>query len=261
MRNTFKIVLITIALGAQLRAVDPFVEFNTSMGAGDPAMSALYEECIRELKEQSDWFRFIGSFTGKAAWQICKQGYEVFKMHWGEDKRGPRIPKIIHQIWIGPRPFPEKYKAWQKTWQSLPGWTYKLWTDEEVESFPLINKELYLQEKNYGARADILRIEILYQEGGLYVDTDYECIKSEIFDELHELYDFYCGMSPLDGKAILINNALIGSIPGHSILKGYIDTLKLVDDTVQCSLEQPENLIIRGPAHFAQSVLTNAHEG
>ncbi len=51
-----------------------------------------------------------------------------------------KIPKMIHQIWIGPHPLPEKYRAWQSTWQSLAGSTYKSWTDKEVKDFPLVNK-------------------------------------------------------------------------------------------------------------------------
>ncbi len=68
-------------------------------------------------------------------------------------------------------------------------------------------------------------------------------------------------MSPLDGKALLINNAIIASIPGHPILQGYLDSLKNIDPSIQCSLDQPENLIYRGPAHFAKSVIAHAHKG
>ena len=58
-----------------------------------------------------------------------------------------RIPRVFHQIWVGPRPLPEKYKRWQKTWQSIPGWTYKLWTDVDVVQFPLINQKAYYERE------------------------------------------------------------------------------------------------------------------
>ena len=33
-----------------------------------------------------------------------------------------RIPKIIHQIWLG-SPLPERYKQWQRTWtDNHPDW-------------------------------------------------------------------------------------------------------------------------------------------
>ena len=34
-----------------------------------------------------------------------------------------RIPKIIHQIWLG-SPLPEKYLAWTHTWMGWHGWEY-----------------------------------------------------------------------------------------------------------------------------------------
>jgi mannosyltransferase OCH1-like enzyme len=66
----------------------------------------------------------------------------------------------------------------------------------------------------------------LYRFGGLYVDTDFELLQPEKLDSLHKACDFYCGLTPLDCQAFLINNAIIGSIPGHPILKACITSLK-----------------------------------
>ncbi len=234
------------------------ISFETSLGCDNPTTQKLYQEMIEQLTDQqSSWFRFIGTHKPEYALEVCKKGYHLFQT---AQATHTRIPKIIHQIWVGPRPFPKRYQKWQETWQAL-GWDYKLWTDKDVASFSLINKKLYYAEKNYGARADILRIELLFHIGGLYIDTDFECINPSEFERLHKTYDFYCGMSPLDGKALLINNAIIASVPGHPILKAYIDSLQDIDPSIQCSLEHPENLIYRGPAHFAQSVISHAHTG
>ena len=252
-----KIALALLIISTTSIANIKQVSFETSMGAYGSTTKELYVELLQELEnKESSWFRFIKPCNALNAWLTCKQGYTIFLT---AQPTETRIPKVIHQIWVGPHPLPKKYLQWQKTWQAL-GWTYKLWTDKEVEVFPLINKDLYYNEKNYVARADILRIEILYKEGGLYVDTDFECLRPEEFARLHKCYDFYCGISPLDGKALLINNAIIASIPGHPILENYIYSLKNVDATIQCSLKKPENLIHRGPAHFAQSVLAHANK-
>ncbi len=121
------------------------VSFEDSLGINNSTTKKLYVELMQELSNnQSPWFRFIRPFTGLEVLSICKQGYQTFLT---EKPTGTRIPKIIHQIWVGPRPFPFKYLQWQKSWQAL-GWTYKLWTDKEVEEFGLINKELYRNEKN-----------------------------------------------------------------------------------------------------------------
>jgi mannosyltransferase OCH1-like enzyme len=40
------------------------------------------------------------------------------------------IPKVIHQIWIGPKPAP---KQMMQTWKEKhPGFEYILWNEEEI---------------------------------------------------------------------------------------------------------------------------------
>lgn len=135
----------------------------------------------------------------------------------------PRIPKIIHQIWLGNNgKLPQKYHFLQKTWlKNHPEWEYKLWTEKELEKFGLINKKLFDEVNNYGGKADIARLEILYRIGGLYVDTDFECTKP--LDIFHHICDFYAPITYCDEARL--TNALIGAVPGHPILKSCIDAL------------------------------------
>lgn len=161
-----------------------------------------------------------------------KEWQQVRRMYPREDFNRPvsgigRIPKKIHQIWLG-SPFPEKYRRIQQTWIDLhPDWEYRLWTDADVAAFGLRNKELYDRAVNWGQKSDIFRYEILYREGGLYIDTDFECVKP--FDILHELFDFYTGIMrdrPLGpGEKPMIANGLIGTIPGHPIIKICIEKM------------------------------------
>jgi mannosyltransferase OCH1-like enzyme len=49
----------------------------------------------------------------------------------------------------------------------------KLWTDEEHDfSGFKLNNIIADKELNPGLRADALRLEILYNYGGIYLDTD-----------------------------------------------------------------------------------------
>lgn len=133
----------------------------------------------------------------------------------------PLIPKVIHQIWLG-SPFPEKYIAWRDTWLQLhPDWKYILWTDKDIEKLNLVNKKMYMTSSNYGEKSDIARVEILYRFGGLYIDTDFECLKS--FDVLHHCCEFYAG---LDEGPTAAFNGLIGSRKHHPLLKAYIENMK-----------------------------------
>lgn len=132
-----------------------------------------------------------------------------------------KIPKIIHQIWLGSK-LPDGYKKWQSSWKKHhPTWKYILWTDEKVKGLKLHNRAQFDKTKNFAEKADILRYEILYQMGGLYVDTDFECLRP--FDKLHHVAKFYMGVCNRPG---LTCNALIASVPGHEILKQVVHRLK-----------------------------------
>jgi len=159
-----------------------------------------------------------------------------------------RIPKIIHQIWLG-SPLPKKYKKFQKTWiKHNPDWEYKLWTDKEIAELNLTNKQMYEAESNYGAKSDIARYEILYRFGGLYVDTDFECLKP--FEIFNHCFDFYVGIYFTRYK---INNAIIGSISHHPILKECIETL----NTERKLYDTSDHNIIHntGPIHLYKAFI------
>ena len=98
-----------------------------------------------------------------------KEVIDLFKKIYDKNAPGvversetPKIPKIIHQIWIGGH-LPDPYKDLQKSWEEKnPGWTYKLWTDVDVIKLKLFNQDLYNAASNTD-KADILRYEILYR--------------------------------------------------------------------------------------------------
>jgi len=157
-------------------------------------------------------------------WQQVKDLYDTYVIDKVEHAEQVRIPKIIHQIWLG-SPLPEKYYDWQETWQKYhPDWEYKLWNEKDIEEFGLINKYWYDQTPNLGQKSDIARYEILYRIGGLYVDTDFECTSP--FDVFHFTSDFYAGIMQCHGGFELCN-ALIGSAPGHPILKACIEAINI----------------------------------
>ncbi len=256
------IITILISYTVGLLAYDASdVSFEDSLGSNDHYFQSYFNELKKRLDHPTDkWFSFLGPYAGKDSLQLFKELYTSYPSDDHCRKDRPCIPKIIHQIWIGPRPFPERYKAWQKTWQSLEGWTYKLWTDEDLKSFRLINQRLFDEEKNYGARADILRIEILNRFGGLYVDTDFECLNLEAFDILNSCYDFYCGIIPIDCKALLLNNAIIASVPGHPILEGIIDNLQSIYDEVEQG-KTGQVIIRKGPGLLSRMFVKYANKG
>lgn len=155
----------------------------------------------------------------KAQERLYREIYEksVLKVLSNGNSENTTIPKVIHVIWIG-SPFPEKYVEWQQTWKELDGWEYRLWTDKEVADLNLVNRDLYDASTNYGEKSDILRYEILYQFGGLYVDTDFVCYNPDYLEAFHHSLDFYIGVEPIEYFPFRIGNAIIGCAPQHPFM-------------------------------------------
>jgi len=160
-----------------------------------------------------------------------------------------KIPKVIHFIWLGPKPFPRESIENVRNWIAHhPDWTIKFWTDRDrplphprmklckVKDFPFQKLEPYFHSsENFGERSDILRYEILFQEGGVYVDHDVKCMKS--FAPFHLAYDLYCGMEvpyPTTlSSSVLPTNNIVGSKPGHIVLSKSMDWLVLHWDQIE----------------------------
>ncbi len=131
------------------------------------------------------------------------------------------IPKIIHQIWVGPHTPPAIFKASQESIkQHLPDWEYKLWTDADIPGLQLHNQKYYDLSKNYGEKADILRYELLYKFGGIYLDVDVVCLKP--LDILLQYDVWTCGEGHPEDH---INNAVIGASRHHPLLWDCIQSL------------------------------------
>jgi hypothetical protein len=160
-----------------------------------------------------------------------------------EKVEGNKIPKVVHFIWLGPRSFPPESVENVRTWMAQnPDWSFKFWTDRERDPpchgmerivlkeypFPFL-KRCYEASENWGEKSDILRYEILFNEGGVYVDHDANCLAP--FEKLHAGFDFYGGLEtphpPFAGLNLTMGNGVIGSRPGHPISKRVIDLIGL----------------------------------
>ena len=179
--------------------------------------------------------------------RLCRKLYNKNNLQQVTFVNKPLIPNIVHLIWLGPNKPPAIFQNCLASIQEyMPTWTCKIWTDDDVESFNLVNKRYYDKESNYGAKSDIFRYEILYRYGGVYLDVDMVLLKP--LDILHHTYKFYTSLLPSYCTGILANG-IIGSAPGHPILKQCIKDIKKHRDD--------KWLIERtGPIHFQKSFYT-----
>lgn len=152
------------------------------------------------------------------------------------------IPPVAHFIWLGPRPFPPESVENVRTWMALhPDWHFKFYTDRlrdppckgmqciQVKEYPFqFLKDRFQETQNWGEKSDILRFEILYREGGVYVDHDAKCLKS--FVPFHKSHDFYaCFETPhpvVMGRCLTVGSGLVAARPGHPVILRVLDLME-----------------------------------
>lgn len=142
------------------------------------------------------------------------------------------IPKIIHYCWFGGKPLPEDAKKCIESWKRyMPDYEIKEWNEQnfDVNSIPY-TAQAYAAGK-YAFVSDYARFKVLYEQGGLYFDTDVEVIKP--FDDILSRGAFMgCELAALRGGAV--NPGLgLGVAPGLGLYKEILDkyaTLSFLND-------------------------------
>ena len=132
------------------------------------------------------------------------------------------IPKVIHYIWLGGKPLPKIAKKCIKSWEKYcPGYEIKRWDESNLD----INKYEFTndayQAKKYAFVSDVMRTEILYNEGGIYLDIDVELIKS--LDDI--LKDIDCVMG-FETSNFLNPGLFIASKSNDDNLKNILNIYK-----------------------------------
>jgi mannosyltransferase OCH1-like enzyme len=138
------------------------------------------------------------------------------------------IPPLIHQTW--------KNASVPLRWRHLvesvkrnhPGWTYRLWTDEEMDAHvqarhPALHPVYVAFEKNV-MRADVFRYVLMYDFGGLYCDLDYEFLRPYPYGDAEVVLSEERSPGHGDGD-LQIANYVFASAPGHPFWKDVLDDL------------------------------------
>lgn len=129
-----------------------------------------------------------------------------------------RIPKIIHHVWVGRNPLPEFASKYIDSWKRHhPDWEFRLWTDENLPRIQ--NHAVYQCTGTPAQKADILRYELLNQFGGVYVDTDFECLRN-----IEPLIGG-CGFFYADELPATPSIGILGSVPLHTFARRLLNQL------------------------------------
>ena len=129
------------------------------------------------------------------------------------------IPKIIHYCWFGGKPKPDDVNVYIASWRKYcPDYEIQEWNETNFN----VNENDYCREA-YEARkwafvTDYVRLKVLYEYGGFYMDTDVEVVKS--LDPLR----FFEAVSGYESKTH-IQTGIIGACRGNEwiemLLKNY----------------------------------------
>lgn len=89
------------------------------------------------------------------------------------------IPKVIHYCWFGGSPLPEDANKCLESWKKhCPEYKIIEWNESNFD----INSNCYIKEayeaKKYAFVTDYVRLFVMYEYGGIYMDTDVELVKN-----------------------------------------------------------------------------------
>jgi len=131
-----------------------------------------------------------------------------------------KIPKIIHQIWIGPKDRP--YKLMDSWKNKHPEFEYILWNEEEFEKrgikFDCQTKIDSIEEIN--GKADIIRWELAYKYGGIFLDADSICI--EPIDNYLMYHTAFASYENEEMRQSLVATGTMGFPSEYSLCKAAI---------------------------------------
>lgn len=146
------------------------------------------------------------------------------------------LPRKIFQIWIGPKPIPEREAAWcEETARLNPNWNHTLYGNELLLRYandPYV-KMMVAKDEKIAFLTDRLRVLLLRDEGGVYIDADAQPMRPldalPIWDAPH--VDFVAGLRSPSRKDValhravpIVDNTFLASAP-HGRMISHLEAL------------------------------------
>ncbi len=155
------------------------------------------------------------------------------------------IPKKIHYCWFGRGEKPKLAKKCIESWKTFcPDYEIVEWNEDNFDVNMNAYTKMCYEQKNYAFLSDYVRLVAVFENGGIYFDTDVEAVKP--FDELLSDKAFF-GFETND----YVNTGHgFGAEAKAEIVKALIDAYDRVIDgqhgTVGCPVLNTEALVKNG---------------
>jgi len=132
------------------------------------------------------------------------------------------IPKTIHYCWFGGGSLPPLAERCMESWREfLPGYSIKRWDETNTD----ISENCYAMEAHeagkYAFVSDYVRLKVLYEEGGIYMDTDVEVLGT-LDPFLH--HKAFCGFQ----NPTLMSLGVVGAVNGHGFINSLLEMYKSI---------------------------------
>ena len=140
------------------------------------------------------------------------------------------IPKTIHYCWFGGNPLPRLAKKCIKSWKKYcPGYEIVEWNEDnyDLSSAPLYVRQAY-EAKKWAFVTDYVRLQVVYEHGGIYLDTDVEVIRSLDAFLSHKAFFGY------ESGTYIATGLGFGAEKGTPILK------EMMDDYAEIPFQLPD---------------------
>lgn len=156
------------------------------------------------------------------------------------------IPKIVHYCWFGGREKPDAAKKCIESWKKYcPDYGFREWNEG---NFSLADCPRYVRDaaaaKKYAFVSDYVRLKVLFDYGGFYMDTDVELRKS--LDGLLEDR----GVIGFENDSFVNSGQMLAAEAGHPIL------LEMMERYSHVEFYQPDgSMFLLGCPHVNTDVM------
>ena len=132
------------------------------------------------------------------------------------------IPKVIHYCWFGKGKMPNLAEKCIESWKKYcPEYKIVCWNEDNFD----VNQNRYAKEAYDAGKwafvSDYVRLKVLHDEGGIYLDTDVELIKplDKLIEEIGFMgFDDKGVVSTGVGFACEKGNQLVAALLGETVI-------------------------------------------
>lgn len=125
-----------------------------------------------------------------------------------------RIPKKIHYCWFGGKEKPALIKKCIKSWKKhCPDYEIIEWNETNFDVMSNQWCETAYKAKKWAFLTDYVRLKVLYDFGGIYMDTDVELLKP-----LDDFLVYSCFMG-FQHEKYVSNGLVTGAVVGNAFIK------------------------------------------